>query len=74
MSENFTCAMCGGEFVKGRSDEEALAEMTESFGDLPDEPLSIVCDDCYQKIRPDRNPQTMERFRAEMADRKRGKP
>ena len=67
--------MCGGEFTKARPDEEALAEMTKSFGELPEgEVLSIVCDDCYQKIRPDRNPEMLQRFQGELADRKRGKP
>jgi hypothetical protein len=74
MPEEFTCGMCGGTFTKGRSDEEAVAEMVDSFGELPgDEALSIVCDECYQKIRPDRNPEVLEAFHRETADR-RGKP
>jgi hypothetical protein len=45
----FTCANCGGTFVKGWSDEEAADEAGRVFGaDIPD-PV-VVCDDCYTEM------------------------
>jgi hypothetical protein len=48
----FTCAYCGGEFDKGWSHEEALAELKENFGDIPVEECAEVCDDCWELVRP----------------------
>jgi hypothetical protein len=46
----YKCAACGGVFEKGWSDEEALAELDETFG-VPVECCDIVCDDCFHEIR-----------------------
>jgi len=54
MSEVFKCAMCGETFEKARTEEEALEELNELFGDTPVEECEVVCDDCWQKIRPDK--------------------
>lgn len=48
--ETFTCANCKGEFNKGRSDEEALAELEEDFPDDQDQPMEVICEDCYQQM------------------------
>lgn len=48
--EDFVCAMCGCTFQKAWSDEEAKAEVAETFPDELDEPMAIVCDDCYQRL------------------------
>jgi rubredoxin len=53
-TETYTCALCGGVFEKGQSDEEALAESRAYFGDVPPEELAVVCDDCWEEVRPDR--------------------
>lgn len=43
--DHFRCAMCGGIFRKGWSEEEAVAEaIAQGFVNVP---LEIVCDDCY---------------------------
>lgn len=50
MSNQFTCADCGETFDKGRSDEEALKESKEIWGEIPQEDMEIICEDCYQKM------------------------
>ena len=55
MTEKYTCDHCGGTFNKTRdetwSDEKAMKEYRERFPDEPpDEPLSVICDDCYKII------------------------
>lgn len=48
MSDTFVCASCYQTFIKGRSDEEAMAEQIQRFNTA--EPLDVVCDDCAQKF------------------------
>lgn len=50
-SKKFICAECNGEFIKGRSDEEALAEKEMLYGDLPIEEMVVVCENCYNALR-----------------------
>jgi len=52
MKDNeYKCAVCSGEFEKGWSEEEAVAEMKNNFGeDSTTDDCSIVCDDCYKKM------------------------
>lgn len=58
MSDNtYTCAHCGGTFEKGWSDEECQAEADAIWGKV-DDPV-LICDDCWQKTRPDRVPGDM---------------
>jgi hypothetical protein len=46
--ESYTCACCGGEFVKGRGDEEAEAERFALLGPAdPGDSVETVCDDCW---------------------------
>lgn len=52
----YKCAMCRGVFEKEWTDEEAVAELQEDFGAVPIEDCAVICDDCYQKVRPDANP------------------
>ena len=52
-SDKFTCSACGGEFVKGRSDEAANAEARENFGveeASRREDMAVICDDCYSQM------------------------
>jgi hypothetical protein len=51
----YRCEMCGESFQKGRSDEEANKEAEEIFGtpNASEDPnMAIVCDDCFNKVRP----------------------
>ncbi len=49
-SENtFTCALCGGTFEKGWTDEEMMDEAEKNFGDIAFEG-NTVCDDCYRPM------------------------
>ena len=50
--ETYKCERCGGVFEKGWSDEEAIAEMGEVFPGATQEQCGLVCDPCYQKMRP----------------------
>jgi DNA-directed RNA polymerase subunit RPC12/RpoP len=50
MADTYTCAACGKTFRKAWSDEEALAELEATFGDLPGVPLEMVCDTCYHEL------------------------
>lgn len=55
MANTYTCAMCHGTFNSGRSEDAAEAEYAAVFPNesASQEPRDVVCDDCWQKIRPD---------------------
>jgi DNA-directed RNA polymerase subunit RPC12/RpoP len=44
----FQCFICKRIFEKTISDEEALKESVKIFGET-NEPLEIVCEDCWKK-------------------------
>lgn len=46
----YRCAACHEQFEAAWSDEEALAETQQLFGDAP-MPTSIVCDDCFEAMK-----------------------
>ena len=46
----YKCDMCKDIFKETWSNEEALEEMKDIFGTVPEEERAIVCDDCYKKI------------------------
>jgi len=51
LKENeYQCEQCKGIFTKGWTDKEALNETKELFGDVPVEELSVICDDCFNKL------------------------
>ena len=53
--ETYICAMCKGIFEKETPEEEAVDELHELFGpDVEVEDCDLVCDDCFEKIRPDK--------------------
>lgn len=56
MTDTYICEMCGGKFEKGQSDKEAEDEMKKLWGNVPKEELSIICDDCFNKIHPAKFP------------------
>lgn len=48
MVDAYKCAICGGEYDKVISDEEAQAEFERDFpGDA--EPQIVLCDPCYEE-------------------------
>jgi len=46
--EPYECAVCHGRFHKTWSDEEATAEMYETWNETSDP--EVVCDDCFQQV------------------------
>lgn len=46
----YQCASCKGIFTKGWTDEEAMEESKNKFGDIPVEDQSVICDDCWIKL------------------------
>jgi hypothetical protein len=48
----FQCDICGGVFAKGRSDEEAMAEVERDMGPDPDGSglHGVLCDECYESF------------------------
>jgi hypothetical protein len=49
--EAFECEVCHGVYLKARSDEEALAEMRETWQPTSgDDDLGTVCDDCFRRV------------------------
>lgn len=51
--DQFRCSACGGVFDKGRTDEAAMAEAEQIFGEeLHAGGLApaVVCEDCYRSI------------------------
>lgn len=49
-SGSFTCAHCGGTFIKGWTDEEALTAAARDFPDLKPQDAAVICEDCYRKL------------------------
>ena len=56
IGEEYVCAMCGGMFQKGVPDSEAMAEANGYWPELKQEDAAIICDDCYQGIKPEEYP------------------
>ena len=52
-SNEYRCAICGGIFEKGQSEEAAQEEMKHNFPDVDKEDCDMVCDDCYKEIMGD---------------------
>ena len=50
MSSEYTCAVCHQTWEKGWSDDEAMLEFKNDFGDIPLNVCVIICDDCYVKM------------------------
>jgi hypothetical protein len=51
IGEPYTCAHCGGEFEKSRSDEEAMAEADSLWTpETMTDPQAVICDDCFREF------------------------
>lgn len=46
----YQCAACHSVFVKGCTDEEALAELGELFPGFAPADCALICDDCFKKM------------------------
>lgn len=47
---SYVCSVCKEEFEQGWSEEEAEAELAETFPGFNKSECDIVCDDCYKKM------------------------
>lgn len=61
------CAECGCKMEPNTPDEEAQdqAEVVQFFAHERPENLVAICDDCWQKVRPDHHP---DRYAAYIAE------
>lgn len=59
MSNTYKCAACGGVFAKSWSDEEAMQESKEMWGEWDPADLCIVCDDCFNRGEDDAQTQLL---------------
>ncbi len=50
MPEEFTCSLCHKTYEKERSDEEAMEEAIDHFGEESMKDAAVVCDDCFKLI------------------------
>lgn len=51
--DEYRCALCGKVYEKGWTDEEeAMQETNTYWPDTTREECDVVCDDCWQKIKP----------------------
>lgn len=46
----YTCAACRGFFKQDWTKEEVMKESKELFGDISEDQLCTVCDDCFKMI------------------------
>lgn len=52
--QKYECAMCKGTFVKNPWDEDTVqVELEPTFGNVPIGECVIVCDECWEKVKPD---------------------
>ena len=48
-----TCACCGKEFIGSATHAECMEEAEDYFGEgVGTEELAVVCDECWQRIKP----------------------
>ena len=47
----FTCAVCGGTFYAGQTEEEARAELERRFPGTDVSHCAVVCDECDKDLR-----------------------
>jgi hypothetical protein len=61
------CAWCNKPLPAHSDEEEAAmqAELKHHFGDARPEETAVICDDCFQRMHPDKFPHEAERAMAE---------
>jgi hypothetical protein len=50
-NDEYQCAICGEIYVKGLSDEEAMAEKMQLIPDIPLDECALICDDCFIVVK-----------------------
>ena len=55
IGDKYECAMCHYTFQVEKCHEYVLEESRLYFGEKPLNELEVVCDECWQKIHPERN-------------------
>jgi hypothetical protein len=48
--DTYTCEACNQVFEKGRSDDEAMAESKQMWGDIPPEDQAVICESCFREF------------------------
>lgn len=51
--KTYTCAVCKNTFEEDWTEEEAIAELHETFGNFSTDECAVVCDDCYKEFMED---------------------
>ena len=67
--KTYECTMCKGIFEKEISDEEVNKEAKEIWGvnnASENENMVIVCDDCFNKVHPDKFPELRDKVKEEL--------
>jgi hypothetical protein len=63
----YQCAICGGVFEEVWDDVEADLEYLRYFGTTPEAGRKLVCEDCYQKFKPEAQPEMYAEYLAKQA-------
>lgn len=58
----FRCAVCG---TPGTPGAGAEAELAEVFPAVPKEDCEVVCDSCWERLKPSRNPEQYQQWLSE---------
>lgn len=56
----YTCECCGEKHERAYDDEVAIKEYEQYFGRFDAGSVSIVCEDCWQKMHPANHPHLVE--------------
>jgi len=59
-TNEYKCAMCDNIYEKTWTDEEAMNECNETFGEIDVKDCVIICDDCFNEINPAQHPQKVK--------------
>ncbi len=66
----YQCALCKHIYTKAMSDKEAMAETRFYWPGVDQQDCGVVCDDCWQKIRPHYLPHQARRAKSSRRARK----
>lgn len=67
-NNSYICYMCQQTFTRGWTDEEANAEKLKLWGNIHENECEVVCDGCFQKIKPVSYEELKAKARKDMAD------
>ncbi len=51
MSDHYQCDHCKGEFKKGWTEEEAIAEFRKAPWNIPNDEKAVLCQDCFEEFK-----------------------